>query len=175
MRPLMRRVCACPSCGLTGLVSEFITRKGSASSFLSRARREATRYGDGPGTASEQYEAAANLLEAEGGALVEVADLLLHAAWCCVDEGDVEAERFFRRQAATKFEEALDSFDVSPPDRAVITYLVGELWRRSGDSRRARQWFDQVESEIIDPDTQRWIQEVALQQRDAPQEWFAHR
>ena len=68
--------------------------------------------------------------------LRKLTDLLLRAAWCCVDEGDSEAERFFRRKAAWKFEEALGSFDgVGREERAVLTYLVGELWRRIGDLR----------------------------------------
>ena len=36
---------------------------------------------------------------------------LMRAAWCCVDEHDVEAERYFRRKAAWKFEVMLLSFD----------------------------------------------------------------
>ena len=102
-----------------------------------------------------------------------VADLLLRAAWCCVDEGDIEAERFFRRKAAWKFEEALASFDgVARDERAVLTYLVGELWRRVGDTAQATAWFNRVSSEIVDAQTQQWVVDAARQQRDCPREWF---
>jgi uncharacterized protein len=102
-----------------------------------------------------------------------VADLLLRAAWCCVDEGDVEAERFFRRKAAWAFEEALHAWDgVAREERAVLTYLVGELWRRVGDQGAARQWFNRVPNEIVDQSIQRWIAEAATQQRIRPLEWF---
>jgi uncharacterized protein (DUF2225 family) len=102
-----------------------------------------------------------------------VADLLLRAAWCCVDEADTEAERFFRRKAAWKFEEALASFDgVAREERAVLTYLVGELWRRVGDQRQAADWFNRVAGEINDPATQQWVLDAARQQRDCPREWF---
>ena len=94
---------------------------------------------------SEKYEAAAKVAEWQGMEPRHVADLLLRAAWCCVDEGDVEAERFFRRKAAWKFEEALESFDgVARDERAVLTYLVGELWRRVGDTKLATAWFNRV-------------------------------
>jgi hypothetical protein len=94
---------------------------------------------------SEKYEAAAKVAEWQGLEPRHVADLLLRAAWCCVDEGDVEAERFFRRKAAWAFERSLDAFDgVAREERAVLTYLVGELWRRVGDPRLAREWFDRV-------------------------------
>jgi hypothetical protein len=91
-----------------------------------------------------------------------------------VEESDIEAERFFRRKAAWKFEEALEGWDagVDPADRAVLTYLVGELWRRVGDVKAATAWFDRVPSEIVAPVTQRWIIQAARQQRDNPQEWF---
>ena len=39
---------------------------------------------------------AARVAEWQGMEVRYIADLLLRAAWCCVDEGDIEAERFFR-------------------------------------------------------------------------------
>lgn len=102
-----------------------------------------------------------------------LADLYLRAAWCCVDEQDTEAERFFRRKAAWRFMDALADFDTVPADeRAVITYLVGELWRRIGDERQAAEWFDRVVAEITDPVGQSWILMTAEQQKVEPREWF---
>jgi hypothetical protein len=122
---------------------------------------------------SEKYDAAAKVAEWQGVDSRHVADLLLRAAWCCVDENDVEAERFYRRKSAWKFEDALASFDgVAREERAVLTYLVGELWRRIGDVRQARHWFEQVPSEITDAAGQQWIIDAAHQQRDCPREWF---
>ena len=123
---------------------------------------------------SEKNDAAAKVAEWQGVEARQIADLLLRAAWCCVDEGDVEAERYFRRKAAWRFEESLAGFDaVSREERAVLTYLVGELWRRVGDMARATLWLDRVESELVDPATQQWVIDAAHQQRDCPREWFA--
>ncbi len=122
---------------------------------------------------SEKYEAAAKVAEWQSMEPRHVADLLLRAAWCCVDEGDTEAERYFRRHAAVMFERALDSYDgVVREERAVLTYLVGELWRRVGDVRMARSWFNKVAEEITDSASQQWILDAARQQRDCPREWF---
>ena len=122
---------------------------------------------------SEKYEAAAKVAEWQGLEARHVADLLLRAAWCCVDENDSEAERFYRRKAAWKFEEALSSFDgVVREERAVLTYLVGELWRRVGDGGQASMWFARVASELSDAATQQWVVNAARQQRDCPREWF---
>ena len=85
----------------------------------------------------------------------------------------MEAERFFRRKAAWKFEEALSSYDGVPRDeRAVLSYLVGELWRRIGDVRRSEAWFNRVPNELTDAQTQQWVLDAARQQRDCPREWF---
>lgn len=122
---------------------------------------------------SAKYEAAAKVAEWQGVESRQIADLLLRAAWCCVDEDDIEAERYFRRLAARSFEEALATYDgVAAEERAILTYLVGELWRHVGDTCQARDWFDRVPDEITDPDGQHWILAAADQQRTDPQEWF---
>ena len=90
-----------------------------------------------------------------------------------MDEGDIEAERFFRRKASWMFERALESYDgVAREERAVLTYQVGELWRRVGDTRAATVWFNRVEGEVSDQSTQQWVIDAARQQRDCPREWF---
>jgi uncharacterized protein (DUF2225 family) len=102
-----------------------------------------------------------------------LADLYLRAGWCCVDESDTEAERFFRRKAAWRFADALDAYDGVPTEeRAVITYLIGELWRRIGDDAQAQQWFERVADEVTEPLAQSWVLEAAAQQKTAPREWF---
>ena len=49
---------------------------------------------------SLKYEHAAKVAEWQDSDPRYLADLYLRAAWCCVDESDTEAERFFRRKAA---------------------------------------------------------------------------
>jgi hypothetical protein len=49
---------------------------------------------------------------------------------------------------------------------------VGELWRRVGDDAQAAQWFNRVAAEVTEPPAQRWVLEVAEQQRVQPREWF---
>jgi uncharacterized protein len=61
---------------------------------------------------------------------------------------------------------------VAREERAVLTYLVGELWRRVGDGRQAAEWFGRVASEIEEPATQQWVLDAARQQSDCPREWF---
>jgi uncharacterized protein (DUF2225 family) len=173
-QPLPFLVHMCNRCGYTGAERDF-TEEAEVSPVL----REHVWNELAPCmtvtsvTGSEKYEAAAKVAEWQGMEPRHIADLLLRASWCCVDEGDIEAERFFRRKAAWMFERALESYDgVAREERAVLTYLVGELWRRVGDARLARTWFNRVETEVNDSATQQWVIDAARQQRDCPREWF---
>jgi uncharacterized protein (DUF2225 family) len=178
-QPLPYLVHMCNRCGYTGSERDFTEDADVTPMVREQVWTElAPQIGrdDRPGAAvsgSEKYEFAAKVAEWQGLEPRHVADLLLRAAWCCVDEGDLEAERYFRRKAAWAFERALDQFDgVAREERAVLTYLVGELWRRVGDGTRARQWFDVVPQELVDDATQQWVLDAARQQRDCPREWF---
>ena len=174
-QPLPYLVHSCNRCGYSGAESDFTGEggvdpllKAQVWNELAPAVRSASLSG------SEKYEAAAKVGEWRSVGARHVADLFLRAAWCCVDERDVEAERYFRRKAASAYEHALSRYDdIAPAERAVITYLVGELWRRIGDVALAAVWFDRVPEEITDPVGQKWVLDSARQQREHPREWFA--
>ncbi|HTR79260.1 MAG TPA: DUF2225 domain-containing protein [Gemmatimonadaceae bacterium] len=174
-QPLPFLIHVCNRCGYSGAERAFAEETDVSDVLKERVWNElAPSLSSGSLAGSEKYEAAAKVAEWQGRETRHVADLLLRAAWCCVDEGDIEAERFFRRKSAWKFAEALESFDeVARDERAVLTYLVGELWRRVGDINTAREWFDRVDAEITDGVAQQWVIDAAAQQRDCPREWFA--
>ncbi len=122
---------------------------------------------------SLKYEAAARTAHIIGRGAERIADLYLKAAYCCVDEGDYEAERYYQKQAAAWYGSALTTHElVNLDDRARLTYLVGELWRRIGDEDNAHTWFDMVKDEIFDLPKQGWILALAIRQRDKPDEWL---
>ena len=173
-QPLPYFVHLCSRCGYAGSERDFGEEADVSPILKEHVWDElAPRVAGGTVLGSEKYEAAAKVAIWQGCEPRRIADLFLRAAWCCVDEGDVEAERYFRRQAAWMFERALASFDgVERDERAVLTYLVGELWRRVGDLAQAMAWFDRVAGEVINPHSQQWVIEAARQQRDCPREWF---
>jgi len=172
-QPLAYLVHMCGECGYSGGESDFNTEGEVSPALKEHVLNELTPSVSFFITGSAKYEAAAKVAEWQGVEERNVADLLLRAAWCCVDEGDTEAESYFRRHAAWMFERALAKYDgVASEERAVLTYLVGELWRRVGDLSQARTWFDKVEGEVDDAAGQHWIVAAAEQQRTDPQEWF---
>ena len=173
-QPLPYLVHMCSRCGYSGAERDFTEEADVTPMLKEHVWNELTPViTTAAVSGSEKYEAAAKVAEWQSMEPRHVADLLLRAAWCCVDEGDIEAERFFRRKAAWAFEGALESYDGVPRDeRAVLTYLVGELWRRVGDGQRATSWFDRVPVEVVDLTSQQWVMDAARQQRDCPREWF---
>ena len=171
----------CVSCGYAGQSDQFddsidITPELRAriySELSSRMLAPTTTARPMPLTGSEKYEAAAKIAEWQHADVRLVAELWLRAAWCCDDENDTEAERYFRRKAAWAFNEALESYDSIPAsERATITYLIGELWRRIGDDEQANQWFDRVPDEIVDFKAQEYILAVTRRQAEEPGEWL---
>lgn len=172
-QPLAYLIHMCVECGYSGGEKDFDT-EGEVSPLLKEhvLNELAPRVPISP-LGSAKYEAAAKVAEWQGMDARGIAELQLRAAWCCVDEDDVEAERYFRRHAAWTFERALAEYDGVPAeDRATLTYLIGELWRRIGDLKQARLWFEKVSDEVVDSDTQYWIVAAAEQQTVNPQEWF---
>jgi uncharacterized protein (DUF2225 family) len=173
-QPLPYFVHLCARCGYAGSERDFSDEAIISPSLKEQVWDElAPKLPSGRATGSAKYEFAAKVAIWQDVEPRRIADLFLRAAWCCVDEGDTEAERYFRREAARVFEQALSTYDgVDREERAVLTYLVGELWRRVGDTKRAHEWYDRVAGEITDYQVQQWIVDAAQQQRTCPREWF---
>ena len=174
MQPLPYFVHMCTHCGYAGVERDFSEQIDLGDQIRDRVWSDlATALLRELPSGSLKYDHAAKVAEWQGNDPRYLADLYLRAAWCCVDERDIEAERYFRRKAAARFAEALEQFDgVAIEERAVITYLIGELWRRIGNDERALEWFDKVPDEVTEPVAQAWVLEVAQQQRESPREWF---
>lgn len=174
MQPLPYFVHLCTHCGYAGVTRDFGDDVNPSDWLKEQVWGDlAPALCTSLPSGSLKYEHAAKVAAWQDADPRYLADLFLRAAWCCVDEGDTEAERFFRRKAARRFAESLASVDGIPAaERAVITYLVGELWRRVGDDAQAAQWFNRVAAEVTEPPAQSWVLEVAEQQRVQPREWF---
>jgi len=109
---------------------------------------------------SEKYEILAQTRELRGLPPLKVAEAYHKAAWMADDEkNSVEAKRF-RQQASRRLAEALEGREVKEELRPNLTYLVGELHRRTGDFTEALQWFGRVQA------PQPWLAALVKQQRE---------
>ena len=100
-QPLPYLVHTCSRCGYSGSERDFSDEAEVTPMLREHIWNELTpRLPTEALSGSEKYELAAKIAEWQSMEPRHIADLLLRAAWCCVDEGDSEAERFFRRKAA---------------------------------------------------------------------------
>ena len=90
-QPLPYLIHTCNRCGYSGADRDFTEEADVSPVLKERVWNElAPCISCGSLTGSEKYEAAAKVAEWQGMEARHVADLLLRAAWCCVDEGDDE-------------------------------------------------------------------------------------
>jgi hypothetical protein len=99
---------------------------------------------------SEKHEGAAKVAEWRSAKALTIAELWISAARCAIDEGDLEAERYYARFAARWFAEALARNEVTARERAKLAYGLGELWLRIGDVQTANGWFERVAEQVRD-------------------------
>lgn len=120
----------------------------------------------------KKFELAACIAEWQGASAVAIGDLYLRAAWCCADEERREDEFYYRRQAIDYFTRSLQGAEIPHEGVAIYTYLVGELYRRTGDRDNATLWFNRTQEEVGHETDKQWIAELACQQRDSPREFY---
>lgn len=177
-QPLPYRVITCNDCGFSAEKAVYDAQADDPISDYARFQVQKIitpllLQGSGVRAADpmEKWEWAAVIADWSEREAKVIAQYWLNAAWCAVDEGDVEAERYYRLKAVRLFMLALDRYDdFKPEERAKYVYLVGELWRRIGDLKQATYWFEQVQAEAWTQEDREWVA-LADQQRTCPREW----
>lgn len=177
--PTEHFVQACMQCGFSGTeddfldgVTEGVIRK--IRKFLTPRTRDLTK----PSGAFYKYEFLALIYEWEDRSSREVGDGFLRASWIARGVGNREKERLYQREAVRRFEEALEVGECgTQEERAVMSYLVGDLHRRLNRRRRAETWFHRAaeEFEMLEPRIQEdlaWLVDQIRRQIEAPADTF---
>lgn len=173
MDPLKLAVAQCAECGYADYSHGFSSPHPLDEAIRQRIRAalqkpaQAIQWGD-----SRIYTTMAQIAVLRGAPDEDVANLHLRAAWCCADEADAEGERAHRLEAIRLFEAALEKNEVRANQYLSVCYLVGELYRRVGDTDAAQTWFDHVIAFRHPDGTADSLSEIALRQRDNPQDRF---
>ena len=139
-QPLAYLVHMCDECGYSGGERDFNHEAEVSPLLKEHVLNELAPCATLAATGSGKYEAAAKVAEWQGLEERHIADLLLRAAWCCVDEGDIEAERYYRRHAAWAFERAL----ALDPALSEAHNDLGTLLAQAGDLPAAIARFQQA-------------------------------
>ena len=162
---------ACPKCGFAGSEEDFQAKYEE--DFRDWVKSELSgELESGPLYGGLKYLLAARCARRLGRPGREVADLYLRGAWCAQEEETPGLEMRCRKEAAGLLEETLESGEIDAKERASMTYLVGELFRRLGDAKKAGEWFDMVAGEIVDPAEQAWVLKMAKIQKENPVDVF---
>ncbi len=173
--PLENLVHACPQCGFAGYPDDFldgvtepVIRK--IRKFLTPRTRDLVK----PNAAFFKFEFVALIYEWEDRASMEVGDSFLKASWVARASGNREKERLYQREAVRRFEEAIEIGECGHQDeRAVISYLVGDLHRRLNRRRRAETWYQRAREEydlleIPLQDELTWLSDQIRRQLETP-------
>jgi uncharacterized protein (DUF2225 family) len=166
--PLPFFIVQCPRCLYAGYPDDFnlepgiktritvtIVRDVSEQPLAKKLPREAAK-----------YYVAAKLYEMQKRNSYHIGNLYLRGSWCCRKEGNRRAEIEMQQLAVKFLRQAIDQSSLINPDSLpVVTYLIGELYRRLEDKTLAREWFGSVE-EVIYDNEQQWLLELTKKQAE---------
>ena len=171
--PLPLYIHTCPTCGYSGFPNDFddtVNLSATTKELIEQRLKPLVR--DEQAFPGRRYEYAGWIREWRGEPPQDVAQMYLMAAWCCDDDGRGEDEMYYRRQALERFESALQQSRVPKPELPVVTYLIGELYRRVGEPENAARWFDRVAEAAVGRDDLAWLVQQAQKQKTDPDETF---
>ncbi len=163
---------SCPNCGFTDYTNTI--ERGVR---VSEATKAKIRDELGPQVRQHKPDVATQFVLAAQIAIWEaqeastIANHFLRAAWCSRDRGQ---EMAYRLLACRYFQEALEAESLSDKVWLNYTYLVGELYRRIGESDLAQAWFNraiEAAETFCNPYADQ-LAALALDQRDHPREWM---
>ncbi len=164
--PYLFRYWMCPQCN-------YSARAGSFGEALAPELAEATRRALGEPTNYDDCFAipmsailrrARQCLTAANATQERLAWFELFGAWMARDAGEKKAEREFHLRARAAFE--IVAVEGEGNDRAVATYLVGEIHRRYGRLGTARHWLDRAEKvavEVASKNVPDWVKSCRKQ------------
>lgn len=145
-------VVVCPGCRFAAYHQEFVLLgeypRYSQYHPIQRALGEFLRARRRLYPGSEKYRLAALSSRRRNAYALQQAHLHLRGSWCARKEGDAAAERYHQEQAVRLFRDGLVQ-GCSGVETAMLTYLVGELYRRLGRFAEAEAAFDGVREDLL--------------------------
>jgi uncharacterized protein (DUF2225 family) len=171
-QPLLLTIHACPSCGYAGYTKDF--RKRKVDKHLRSLIRELitplVRQGETPPRCKYGY--AARIAEWRGDPSRDIGELYLGAAWCCDDDGREEEAKHYRRRTVEHLQRALQRDEIPENEVAEYRYLVGENFRRVGETEKAALWYKQTIRAASQDSKMKWLAALAVQQKRNPKDFI---
>ncbi len=164
--PLPLLLHTCPTCGFTADGRGFDASQADEQVRQWVLAGGLTRVSDEmPDTGYSRYEMAA-LCHARRVApsALQLAEYYLAASWLAQLEEARDVVADYQEKAAQHLEQALLAGQIEDEERAVMTYLVGELRRRVGEFEAALKLFDEAALEFAEHGGPRWMVRALNQQ-----------
>ena len=177
-QPVCHFVHTCPKCGYTGFEGDF-ERQDFSFVFKDLLEQNITpEIKDRKVGAHGNFYLAALCAEWRGAPFYVIARIYHMGAWCCRMKGEKEKERFYLGRAAEYFERALSigntpKDDTPKENAAIFTYLLGDIYRRLGETEKAKEWYGRVERTIKERGGDPKILEFARRQMTEPSDIFS--
>jgi len=165
--PLEHFLVQCPTCGYCAYPDDYVPQKNPEPVKPARITEilEQPLVKKLPRLA-QLYYLAGKLYEDQKKNPYHIGNLYLRGSWVCRKSENRKAEIEMQQLAVKFLRFSVERSTVANPDNLpVVTYLVGELYRRLEDKSQAREWFGSVEEVLIDQD-QQWILELAKKQAE---------
>jgi len=168
--PVNYVVHTCPRCGWSGQEE----RPDPASPEVRRFVREyitpMLEKGDVPPWRKWEYYAL--IKEAAGAADLEIGSAFLIAAQCARLGEKYERERQYRLRSVDHYLKAMEEGGVPEDSLYQTTYLIGELFRRIGDTWKSRHWFKKVLDMDIEHERREFFVKLTRQQMTEPRNFI---
>lgn len=171
-QPVCYFIHTCPDCGYTGYEGDF-GPQSLDDAFKGLVEKIIT-----PEVKSRQIETNGNFYlaalcaEWRGAPAYVLARIYHMGAWCYRIKGEKDKELFYLQEALANFERALRQDDTPKENRAVYTYLIGDIYRRLGDPERAKEYYGKVEQALKEYGGEPKIGEFARRQLSDPSDFF---
>lgn len=170
INPYFYDIWLCPKCGYAAQKNDFENIKSvSADTLKQKIQKGWTerKYPDeyDVDIAIERYKIALMNYCVIGSKDSQKGYICLKLSWMYRIKGKVEEEMNFTKSALECFESAYmkENLPFCGMNKAMIEYLIGELYRRIGKTDEALRWFSEV---IVSRDAEYTIKEKARDQKD---------
>ena len=171
-QPVCYFVHTCTNCGYSGFEGDFEPQsftpvfKGMLQENITPEIKKVKMDTNG------NYYLAALCAEWRGAPFSALARIYHMGAWCCRIRGEKDKERFYLEKALFYFENALGKSDTPRENKAVYTYLIGDISRRLGDTAKAKEYYAKVEQALKEYGGEPRIGEFARRQLADPADYF---
>lgn len=151
INPLHYDVILCPYCGYTALTQYFHSIRATQIEWIKNQISSVFKTKLYPNVytieiAIERYKLALLNAVVKKARVSEKAYICLKIAWLYRNLEDKDNEKRFLEQALKGFLEAFEKerFPVCGMNEHTLTYLIGDLFRRTGDTENALKWLSEV-------------------------------